>query len=256
MLTAFARFAHLIGLVVLGAATSLGSPQAGPVQHSTSPRAGAVGYDVGHLSCSTALPRGGAFAVVGATAGKPFHPSPCLGAEYAWANTLAYRPQYYVNLADPGHKSAHWGAGGPRACHRKPKYDVGCAYDYGVKTATAALQNVKAAGSTGRGRWWLDVEIDNTWGTSRAGIAANLADIKGALHYLRSRPRTSAGVYTETAWWSVITHGARMSHTTVWGGGANSKRHARKNCLRHSITGGPALLAQWIVGTVDHDVAC
>ena len=221
-----------------------------------SPRSGATGYDVGDVSCAATLPRGGEFGIVGSTAGRPFHASSCLGAEYTWAKGLTYAPQYYVNLADPGHKSSHWGGGGPRTCHRKPKYDAGCAYDYGVKTATAALQSVRSVGSSGHGRWWVDVEPDNSWGTSRAGIAANVADIKGALHYLRTRPHTSAGVYTETVWWSSITHGARMSHTAVWGGGANTKRHARANCRRHSITGGPALLAQWVVGSTDHDVAC
>jgi hypothetical protein len=100
------------------------------------------------------------------------------------------------------------------------------------------------------------VEIDNTWGRGRAGIAANIADIRGARHYLRRHLHVTVGVYTETAWWQQITHGARMRHVPVWGGGADSLRHARHNCRSRSITGAPALLAQWIVGTVDHDLAC
>jgi hypothetical protein len=254
--TVLTTIARIACLVALGAVTSTSSPQVGVAHQAGFPRPGAVGDDVGDVSCASTLPRGGAFGIIGSTAGKPFHPSSCLASELAWASTLTYQPQYYVNLADPGHKSSHWGDGGPRACRRKPKYDAGCAYDYGVKTATAALQYVRAAGSTGQGRWWLDVEPDNSWGTSRAGVAANVADIEGALHYLRGRAHTSAGVYTETTWWSAITRGARMSHTAVWGGGANSKRHARGNCRSHSITGGPALLAQWIVVSVDHDIAC
>jgi hypothetical protein len=253
VLTWFARLGYL---VTVAAVTAMSGPHGGNSHHPGFPRSGETGYDVGDVSCGTTLPQGGTFGIVGATAGRPFHPSSCLGAEYAWANGLADRPQYYVNLADPGHKSSHWGGGGPRTCHRRPKYDVGCAYDYGVKTATTALQYVRSAGSNGQGRWWVDVEPDNSWGTSRAGIAANIADIEGALHYLRTRQHVSAGVYTETVWWSAITNGARMSHVAVWGGGANTKRHARQNCRRHSITGGPALLAQWIVGTADHDLAC
>jgi hypothetical protein len=248
--------ARLVPVVVLGLVASMTTPADAAVHHARFPRAGTTGYDVGAVSCHDPLPSGGSFGIVGATAGRPFHPSPCLSAEYTWASSLTYAPQFYLNLADPGHRSAHWGAGGPRRCHRKLKYDVGCAYDYGVKAAAAAVKYVKAVDSSGRGRWWVDVETDNSWGTSRAGIAANIADIEGALHYLRSQRHTSTGIYTETVWWSAITGGARMRHTAVWGGGADSKRHARANCRKHSITGGPALLAQWIVGSVDHDLAC
>lgn len=218
---------------------------------------GTLGHDVGSVSCLGTLPAGGQFGIIGTTAGRPFYPSNCLASEYAWANTLPYRPQYYINLANPGHKSTHWGRGGPHSCHKKPKYDAGCAFDYGYMAAAAAFQYAQSAGSPGDGRWWLDVEIDNTWGTTRAGVTANIAVIDGALHYLRKRPHTAVGIYTETTWWSVITHSTRQfSHLSVWGGGAGSKRNAKQNCKRHSITGGPALLAQWIAGGVDHDVAC
>jgi hypothetical protein len=255
----FTRIGHLGAVVTLGLVAALtSSSAAGAASHKTLPRHGAVGYDVGAQSCGSALPRGGRFAVIAATAGKPFHPSRCLRSEYAWASAMTYRPQYYLNAADPGHKSAHWGKGGPRACHRAPKYDAGCAYDYGVRSAEAALHDVRTAGSTGQGRWWIDVETDNSWGSGRAGIAANVAAISGALHYLRTRPHTSAGVYTETGWWDTITNGARMPHTAVWGGGADTKHRALQNCRAHSITGGRALMVQWFTGTthVDHDYAC
>lgn len=252
-------FGRLLGVLAFAAVTATSAPQLNAVdtaaKSSTLP-SGTVGNDVGAQSCTTVFPLGGTFAVVGATAGRPFHPSPCLAAEYAWARTRRYSPQYYLNLANPGRHSAHWGVGGPKTCHRKVKNDAGCAYNYGVESAAAALSYVRATGSTGHGRWWLDVEVDNTWGRGRAGIAANIADIKGARHYLVHHLHSVVGVYTETTWWQQITHGARLTHVPVWGGGADTRRHARQNCRRHSITGGPALLAQWIVGTVDHDLAC
>ncbi len=249
------RAARLAGILALSALASAGA-SASALASQALPPTGAVGNDVGSQSCATRLPPGGSFGVVGVTAGRPFHPSACLSVEYSWAQSRIYRPQFYVNLANPGRHSAHWGAGGPRVCHRTVKNDAGCAYDYGVGSAAAALSYAKAVGSNGHSRWWLDVETDNTWGTGRAGIAANLADIQGALHYLRSHLHTTVGVYTETRWWSQITGGARMIRVPVWGGGADSRHHARQNCRRRSITGGPALLAQWIVGTVDHDLAC
>jgi hypothetical protein len=250
------RLCQAIGIAAL--CLLVGGPVAASVAHrSPRPPRGSVGNDVGDFSCSTTLPSGGSFGIVGTTAGKPFHMSPCLSAEYTWARGLAYRPQYYLNLADPGRRSPHWGRGGPRQCHRGTRYDVGCAYNYGYEAAAAAWRYVLSVGSAGHGRWWLDVEVDNTWGASRAGIAANVADIRGALSYLRARPHVAVGIYTETSWWALITaNSTAFSHTPVWGGGASSKHNALQNCRTHSITGAAALLAQWIAGGVDHDLAC
>jgi hypothetical protein len=254
----FAPIVAVIRVASVAALFSLGGQTAVPATHHTrNPAPGSLGYDVGYQSCATPLPSGGSFGVVGVTAGQPFHPSACLATEYSWARELTARPQFYINLANPGHKSSHWGKGGPKRCHKKPKYDAGCAYDYGWQSAAAAWHYVKAIGASGAGRWWLDVEIDNSWGVTTHSIPSNLADIRGALRYLRHKPHTAVGIYTETYWWESITLGSRkFAKVPVWGGGANSKRNARHNCKPHSITGGPAVLAQWIKGGVDHDIAC
>jgi hypothetical protein len=258
VLALLSTLARLAGVLAFGAALGSGSaPAVVSLSHAGPPPTGAVGRDVGDVSCASALSSDVDFGVLATTAGKPYYPSECLSSEYAWASGLAYRPQFYVNLADPGHKSAHWAQGGPRTCHRGPKYDVGCAYDYGFEAAKTAWGYVRAVGTSGDGRWWLDVEIDNTWGYTRNGVAANIAVVRGALDELRSHAHVSAGIYTETTWWTYITGATTsFSHTPVWGGGANSKRHARLNCRTHSITGGPALLAQWISSGIDHDIAC
>jgi hypothetical protein len=77
------------------------------------------------------------------------------------------------------------------------------------------------------------------------------------LHYLRSQG-LPAGIYTETVWWAAITGTPKgFSQVPVWGGGAGSRSNARANCKPVSITGGPALLAQWFTDVRhDHDVAC
>jgi hypothetical protein len=262
VLALWSTVARLAGIVAFSAAVGSGAAPAGVVPahaavQSGTPAHGVVGRDVGDDSCSSSLGSNAAFGVVATTAGRPYYASPCLSSEYAWASGLDYRPEFYVNLADPGHRSSHWGQGGPQTCHRSAKYGVGCAFDYGYEAAAAAWGYARSAGASGTGRWWLDVEIDNTWGYSEAGIAANVAVIRGALQELRSHPHVSAGIYTETVWWDYITGNTRSFDTTaVWGGGAGSKRHASENCLAHSITGGPALLAQWIAGGIDHDIAC
>lgn len=250
---------RLVVVALLGGVFGSGTAAA-PVHArlaSGAPVSGAVGRDVGDTSCASTLGTNAAFGIIATTAGRPYYPSPCLASEYAWAKGLSYRPEYYVNLADPGHRSSHWNQGGPKLCRPHPKYDLGCAYDYGYEAAAAAWGYAQAVGASGTGRWWLDVEIDNTWGGGAKGVAANIAVIRGALQELRTHPHVAAGIYTETVWWWEITGDTRsFSTTAVWGGGAGSRAHASANCLAHSITGGPALLAQWISKGVDHDIAC
>jgi hypothetical protein len=248
----------VVGVALLSAV--LGSGSATPLHVSAAsgaPPLGAVGRDVGDSSCSSALGTNAAFGVVGTTAGRPYYESPCLSDEYAWAKELTYSPEYYLNLANPGHRSSHWDQGGPKTCLPRAKYNLGCAYDYGYEAAATAWGYVQSVGSSGTGRWWLDVEVDNTWGYGAKGVAANIAVIRGALQELHSHPHVGAGIYTETVWWWEITDDTRtLSTTSVWGGGAGSRQHASGNCLAHSITGGPALLAQWIAKGVDHDISC
>jgi hypothetical protein len=224
----------------------------------------ASGVDVNADSACSTISSGSAFAVIGATVGKPFA-SPdagCFQAAVVQAQGLAAAPQFYLNLADPGKASAgHWNDGGPRACHVTHNYAVGCAYDYGYRAAQQAVGFASSHGAAVGSRWWVDVETDNTWGSASGAPrhqAANVADIQGALKYLGSH-HYPAGVYTETAWWGAITGDpGTFSHVPVWGGGAGSAKNARANCKAVSITGGPALLAQWFKtqGGIDHDVAC
>ncbi|HWA64892.1 MAG TPA: hypothetical protein VG899_00805 [Mycobacteriales bacterium] len=258
MLTLWSTILRVIAAALIGGVVGSGPgvptlarvPSGGPVS-------GAVGRDVGDASCASTLGTNAAFGVIATTAGRPYYASPCLAAEYAWASSLAYRPEYYMNLADPGHRSSHWNLGGPKTCLPHAKYNVGCAYDYGFEAAANAWDYVRSIGASGAGRWWLDVEVDNTWGYGAKGVAANIAVIRGALRALRSKPHVAVGIYTETVWWWEITGDTRSFSTIpVWGGGAGSRAHASENCLAHSITGGRALLAQWISRGVDHDLVC
>jgi hypothetical protein len=215
-------------------------------------------------SCSTPLPAGTAFAVIRATNGQPFHSadSTCFTTDVTEAAQLPAEPEYYLNLADPGKASAgNWDNGGPKACQVAHDFDAGCAYDYGYEAARQAVDFATANGMVPGSRWWIDIEPGNSWGSHDLSVpghvAANVADIRGALHYLSARG-LPAGVYTETAWWIEITGApGGFTHVPVWGGGADSRANARANCKAVSITGGPALLAQWFTTVAaDHDVAC
>ncbi|HEX3823364.1 MAG TPA: hypothetical protein VHV79_02735 [Mycobacteriales bacterium] len=214
-------------------------------------------------SCAGPIAATNGFAVVRATDGQPYGSADasCFATETLDAKQLPAAPEFYLNLADPGKESSHWDQGGPRACHVTTNFDPGCGYDYGYLAAKQAVAFARANGAPAAGRWWVDVEPDNTWGNPRSGppshVAANVADIQGALGYLDSHGYP-AGVYTETLWWEQITGvPPALSHVPVWGGGAGSAALARANCKQVSITGGPALLVQWFTSAaVDHDIAC
>jgi hypothetical protein len=215
-------------------------------------------------SCSSPLPTGAAFAVIRATNGQPFHAadSTCFTTDAIEAAQLPAAPEYYLNLADPGKASAgNWDNGGPKACHVAHDFDAGCAYDYGYEAALQAVGFAIDHGMAAGSRWWIDVEPGNSWGSHDLALpghaAANTADIRGALHYLSSHG-LPAGIYTETDWWIEITGApSGFAQVPVWGGGADSRAYARDYCKAVSITGGPALLAQWFTTVAsDHDVAC
>jgi hypothetical protein len=226
----------------------------------------ASGTDVSS-SCSGSLASGSHFAIIRTTAGKPYSsvdPS-CFSTRLSAASQLPAAPEFYLNLADPGRaRSPHWGQGGPKACPASPAYDVACGYDYGYEAAKQAVDFATGQGAAAASRWWVDVESGkqgNSWGSANqeapAHQATNVAVIQGALHYL-SAHGYPAGIYTETLWWDAITDSSRaFSEVPVWGGGAETSAFARANCKQVSITGGPALLAQWIdKKSVDHDIAC
>jgi hypothetical protein len=224
---------------------------------------GATANGVDVSSCAAALSSSSTFAVIRATNGLPYNASDpsCFGTEVAQAQNLAAAPEFYMNLADPGRASkGHWNDGGPKACHVEHNYATGCAFDYGYRAAEQAFgfahDHDMAAGS----RWWVDVETDNNWGGplgAPAHLAANVADIQGALRYFATHG-FPAGIYTETSWWTAITGSSTaFAQVPVWGGGAGSAKNARANCKAVSITGGPALLAQWFTNThADNDVSC
>jgi hypothetical protein len=224
---------------------------------------GATASGVDVSSCGSGVPSSASFAVIRATNGLPYNSSDptCFGTEVSQAQNLAAAPQFYMNLADPGRASkGHWNDGGPKSCHVAHNYETGCAFDYGYLAAEQAVGFARSHGMAAGSRWWVDVETDNSWG-SRSGapahLAANVADIQGALRYFATHG-FPAGIYTETSWWSAIT-GSSTSFTKVpvWGGGAGSAKNARANCKSKSVTGGPALLAQWFTSThADNDVSC
>lgn len=216
---------------------------------------GSTGYDVSYPQCGKALPRGGAFGVVGVTSGLPWSANSCLGAEYQWARGLASPASFYMNTANPGPISKYWNRPGPRTCAAPTSYgDVGCAYNYGWNAANDAwtVANGATSGGAGGKYWWLDVETVNSWnGTT----AANGEAIQGYLDALRSLGAGGVGVYSTAYQWTAITGGRVFSGVPNWVAGARNPRDAAQRCGA-SFAGGPVWLVQYVAQGVDTNYVC
>jgi hypothetical protein len=173
-------------------------------------------------------------------------------AEYDWASTRAYAAGLYINTANPGPTSTHWGLPGPANCvDTSSSSDQGCAYNYGWNAAADALSAATASiGPPARPlSWWLDVETANSWnGTA----AANSSTVQGYIEYLRSQGTGTVGVYSTGYQWTQITAGYTVPSSAStpaapdWLAGASSISNARSSCdPAKSFSGGPIQLVQY-----------
>jgi hypothetical protein len=217
---------------------------------------GSTGYDVSYPQCSSRLPRGGAFGIVGVTNGLPWSANPCLSAQYKWAASLSKPPAFYANTANPGPISSRWKFSGPKSCASFTSYnDLGCSYNYGWNAAEQAFNVAVSATSTAVASgsdWWLDVETVNSWNGDKA---ANSATIQGYIDYFKSRGVGSVGVYSTAYQWKLITGGYSLPTTPNWVAGASSASSAARLC-GNSFTGGPVYLVQYRRSGFDANYAC
>jgi hypothetical protein len=246
-------------IVTLVAMVAAGASSAKDALAKTSPSP-TSGYDISYPQCGSTLPSGGAFGIVGVNGGKAWSPNSCLSAEYSWARNRPSPPAFYMNTANPGTLSTHWGMPGPRLCAYPTDpasvNDSGCAYNYGWNAAADAFSRASQSTSPAAAAaapWWADVEIANSWdGTT----AANFADITGGLEFLRSKG-IQAGVYSTRYQWGQIAGSSALPTTPNWVAGASSLQQATAFCSSsYSFTGGPVRLVQFPSGTFDGDYRC
>ncbi len=221
------------------------------------------GYDISYPQCGGAYPSNPAFGIVGVNDGIVYSANPCLASEIAWAGGTA--TQLYANTGNPGPAlSTHWpnGQTSPKVCDATNNDTADCAYDYGWNAAAdsyadaaAAWSSLGLAGSPAGRAWWRDVETSNSW---RTDTALNVADLSGAVDYLRSVGVTALGFYSTTAQWTTITGGTTVfAAYPSWGAGAPSLRVAQSHCASTpGFTGGRLALVQYPYQGFDADLAC
>jgi hypothetical protein len=273
--------------LAVAATLALGTALAAPASAATVKPAGTTstaGYDVSYPQCSSSLPSGQAFGIVGVNGGKATTANPCLGTELAWAarstgSTTQARAQLYLNTADPGQVRTQvttWPSSGSTpygsctlAADGYGADDQACSWQYGYERARNDVTTIFAQASPAPADanpadyvWWLDVETSNTWETgSAAALANNRADLEGMVAYLTQVTGGRSGVYSTNAQWSAIAGTVPTSSSLYgldsWMAGARTAQGAAGNCHNSPFgPGGRVTVSQYVSGGLDHDVSC
>ncbi len=231
-----------------------------------------IGYDISYPQCGAPLPSDVAFGIVGVNGGRVYAPNPCLAPEALEQSQLAWagrEAELYANTANPGpEQSDYWPTGqtSPRVCSPDDVDSVDCAYDYGWNAAADSYASALAA-YVGLGwadadatriptanRWWLDVEVANSW---RSDEERNVAALQGAVDYLESMEVGGVGFYSAPRMWQKITGGtdAFADHPS-WTAGASTMAQARQVCQQPGFTGGRVEMAQYFANGFDANHRC
>lgn len=192
-----------------------------------------TGYDVSYPQCRSSLPGTAAFGIVGVNGGAPLTSNKCFAEQIRWAQrTGAYA--VYINTSNSG-------ADDPVA--------------YGRRLAEDAIKRERAAGVSGIGVWWLDVELTNSWKGTQQENATVLAAMAARLQEAGVR----VGIYSSPQQWQEIA-GDWEPGLPVWNATGPGTRAAALKACDESFAGSTTAMVQWVgrIGSrqLDHNEVC
>lgn len=207
---------------------------------------GSVGIDVSYPNCGAKLGTP-AFGIVGVTGGVVYSHNPCLAAQARSFKDLSLYINTGLNASpdSPYYTQALQSCGGDASC---------AAYAYGRNAANDAWQYAVSQGVSSN-RWWLDVELENSWNSD---TQLNRQSLQGAYDALAQNGASLIGAYSTTTQWNTIT-GSWQNGWPNWGATTwNTASQAKTYCKGHEFTGGQTLLIQFKdkKSKLDQDVAC
>ncbi|HET7901770.1 MAG TPA: hypothetical protein VFL59_11335 [Candidatus Nanopelagicales bacterium] len=210
-----------------GAPTITVPPPAAPA------RVTGPGYDVSYPQCRSTLPAGAAFGIVGVNGGAPLTSNRCFAEQIAWAQRTG-RYAVYINTSNSGAKD-------PVA--------------YGRKLADDAIRRERAAGVSGIGVWWLDVELTNTWRGTQQENATVLAAMAARLQEAGVR----VGIYSSPQQWQEIA-GDWAPGLPVWNATGPGTQVAALRACTEEFAGSTTAIVQWVAAKgsrqLDHNLVC
>jgi hypothetical protein len=273
--------AFVTGLSGVALAAKPGVPGQGGGGSKTS----LLGNDISWPQCGKKLPSGQAFGIVGVNGGLANTTNGCMATQLAWAAKSSgaanqAKTQLYVNTANPGGlNTVSWPKNNvdPSGYLTSNPYGTcdgsdtpACAWQYGWNRAQEdvfdrfkpAAAAAKISDDPAAYRWWLDVEIENTWKTGANGQASNVADLEGMVAYFNGLVGAKVGIYSTSYQWgqitgSAVTSGSNLNNLASWLPGAGSESTAKQYCSLPPLTsGGWVELTQFVSKNLDYDHSC
>lgn len=210
-----------------------GAPSVATPQPAAPATVKGTGYDVSYPQCRSTLPSTAAFGIVGVNGGAPLTSNKCFAEQIRWAQrTGAYA--VYINTSNSG-------ADDPVA--------------YGRRLAEDAIKRERAAGVSGIGVWWLDVELTNTWRGTQQENATVLAAMAARLQEAGVR----VGIYSSPQQWQEIA-GDWEPGLPVWNATGPGTRAAALKACSEEFAGSTTAIVQWVgrIGSrqLDHNEIC
>lgn len=106
-------------------------------------------------------------------------------------------------------------------------------------------------------KWWLDVEIDNSWSVNKTN---NVADLEGMVDYFQSIG-ARVGLYSTQYQWNqtagTVDSSSSLYGLDSWLAGASNLSDAQLMCNpENSLTGGAVSLVQYVAKRTDYDYSC
>jgi hypothetical protein len=238
---------------VLASSTIMASPLSSMAAPGVDPYSpGSSGFDVSYPQCGSSLPNG-QFGIVGVNHGRPFDQNPCLSSEYAhWTShalyiNTGYDPIYTdSNHTTPACTSSSARVAGTAA--QKAAWAAGCS------EASKSSAYAASVGATGPSAWWLDVEVANSWSSSR--LSLNRYTIRGIVDTLHQLSTAPVGIYSNSYMWSRIAGSFHPNGVSAdwYATGTGSASSAKAYCGT-GFSGHPVWLAQFVT-QFDGNYAC
>jgi hypothetical protein len=197
-----------------------------PVAAATGPFvAGSSGFDVSYPNCSSPLPNGDSFAIVGVTGGRPFSTYSCFGDLWNAAKTAiaeksgateslyfntGYSGAYGKDISSSCSTAEESSFTGPTGLSRHLQKQAEQAWEIGCSEVDYAIAAFKAAGvGPAPTMLFADIETGNSWSNNVTLNQYAIDGISWGMVNLRSDTNQLTvgytGIYSSAKMWTTIT---------------------------------------------------